>query len=64
MNDKNREECGMMSPLLWILCKLAAENRAMEVELDEAHNRIYELTKQCDELALKCKQLQERDQSQ
>lgn len=56
MNDKNREECGMISPLLWILCKLAAENRAMEVELDEAHNRIYELTQKCDELALKNKQ--------
>lgn len=56
MNDKDREECGMMSPLLWILCKLAAENRAMEVELDECYARIDALTKKCDELAMKAKQ--------
>ena len=46
MNSGNSEVCGMIDALLWILCKLAAENRAMEQELDECYTRIDALTQQ------------------
>lgn len=59
MNHNNREECGMMSPLLWILCKLAAENRAQELELDECYARIDKLTADCDKFYSALKQKEE-----
>lgn len=46
MNNNNREECGLIDALLWILCKLAAENRAMEKELDDCYTRIDALNQQ------------------
>lgn len=46
MNHNDGKECGLIDALLWILCKLAAENKAMEQELDECYSRIDALSQQ------------------
>ena len=46
MNHNDREVCRVNDALLWILCKLVEENKAMLQELKECYSRIDALSQQ------------------